>query len=101
VTFSAIHRQLLAAVPEVGPTFGLEDVFLAFGGFVIRTRDAGDRELVLRALGFLECLLADGPPEVAERAIQSTFRNGNWSSEWIARVGPRTRAALNAADWSV
>jgi hypothetical protein len=93
-----VHRRLLAAVPELGETFGLAHVYAELGSLVAQRRDAGDRALVARALAHVERLHADAPPALATQARTAVLGDGDgaadgWTAAWLELAGPRTLAA--------
>jgi hypothetical protein len=93
VTADSVHRDLLAAFPELGPHFGMRDVLGNFSQVVREYHEAGDRDVVRRSFEYVEWLCG-AAPELAELAVASMFGNVTWGADVEGWIGPRTRSRL-------
>jgi hypothetical protein len=94
------HLRLLAAMPELGPEFGMEPVLADFGQWTWMQHLAGHADVVRRAFDYVEWLHEHAPATVAEPALVGMFHDFPWRADVAAWLGPRTRAALRASDWA-
>jgi hypothetical protein len=86
--------------PELGPLFRFDDVLGNFGWFVWEQFLAGHHDVVHRSCDYVEWLLGDCAPELAELAVRRVFKGKDWSAEVGDWIGPRTRAELRRTDWA-
>ena len=100
MTADSIHREMLETIPELGTTFGFEQVLGNFGWFVWEAYLAGDEDLVRRSLDYVEWLLGAGDRELATLAVRKVFKGHAWGAVIHDWLGPRTRAELAGADWA-
>jgi hypothetical protein len=77
------HRRLLAAVPDVGPVFGLDLAYAALAELLAE----GDRDVARRALAHAEVVVATGPEEVAALLVAAV---GPAAERFPDLAGPRT-----------